>query len=149
METKTEQVITSRLGEKVIDLNKVISFPKGLMGFEASRRFILFRIREDSPFLMLQDVENSSVGLIVVDPFLFVPEYGVKVEDHDADLLGTSKIDELSVIVTVSIPPGEPEKTSLNVCGPILINNLTRVGVQAPQVDMALNQSVLLNDLAT
>jgi len=147
METKTEQLIVSRLGEKLIDLDKIISFPRGLVGFETSRRFILFKIREDSPFLMLQDVDESSVGLIVTDPFDFVPGYGIKVEDHDADLLGTSIIDELSVIVTVSIPHGEPEKTCLNLCGPILINKLTQVGVQAPQLDPAMCQPFMLKDL--
>ncbi|GAU09627.1 flagellar assembly protein FliW [Desulfoplanes formicivorans] len=146
METKTQQIILSRLGEKQIDLNKVIAFPRGLFGFESSRRFILCRIRQDSPFLMLQDVDNSALGLIVTDPFDFVPDYSLKVEDCDADVLGTSNVDEISVIVTVSIPHGEPEKTSLNLCGPILINTSTRVGVQAPQLDPAC-KSVLLRDL--
>jgi flagellar assembly factor FliW len=147
METKKEQVILSRLGEKRIDLSKVISFPKGLIGFETSRRFILFAIQEDSPFLMLQDVEESSVGLIVANPFDFVPDYALKVEDHDAAILGTSQLDELSVIVTVTIPHGEPEKTCLNLCGPVLINTVTRVGVQAPQLDSAMCRPVLLKDL--
>jgi flagellar assembly factor FliW len=79
METKTQQIIHSRLGEKQINLDKVIVFPKGLVGFEKSRRFILFRIRNDSPFLMLQDVDNSGIGLIVTDPYAFVPDYSLKV----------------------------------------------------------------------
>ncbi|PIE68991.1 MAG: flagellar assembly protein FliW [Deltaproteobacteria bacterium] len=147
METKTEQVIVSRLGKKIMDPDKIITFPKGLLGFEASHRFILLQIRQDSPFLMLQDVDESSVGLVVTNPFDFVPNYALRVERHDADLLGTSNIDELSVIVTVSIPPGEPEKTCLNLCGPILINHRARVGVQAPQLDPAVCQSVFLHDL--
>ncbi len=147
METKKEQIILSRLGEKCIDLSKVLSFPKGLIGFETSRRFILFAIQEDSPFLMLQDVDERSVGLIVTNPFDFVPDYALKVEDHDAEILGTSRIDELSIIVTVTIPRGEPEKTCLNLCGPILINNVTRIGIQAPQLDPAMCQPILLRDL--
>lgn len=147
METKTQQIIHSRLGEKQINLDKVIVFPKGLVGFETSRRFILFRIRNDSPFLMLQDVDNSGIGLIVTDPYAFVPDYSLKVEDCDAEILGTSQLNEISVIVTVSIPHGQPEKTSLNLCGPILINTVKRVGIQAPQRDPAVRQPVLLRDL--
>ncbi|WP_462323450.1 flagellar assembly protein FliW [Desulfoplanes sp.] len=147
METKTEQVIVSRLGERRIDLDKIISFPRGILGFETSRRFILFKIREDSPFFLLQDVDDSAIGLIVTDPFEFLPDYALKVEDCDAALLGTSNVNELSVIVTVNIPPGRPDKTSLNLCGPILINNPARVGIQAPQLDPGMCQPILLKDL--
>jgi flagellar assembly factor FliW len=96
---------------------------------------------------MLQDVDNSGIGLIVTDPYAFVPDYSLKVEDCDAEILGTSQLNEISVIVTVSIPHGQPEKTSLNLCGPILINTVKRVGIQAPQRDPAVRQPVLLRDL--
>ena len=39
------------------------------------------------------------------------------------------------MLVTVSVPHGAPEKTTLNLTGPILVNYESRVGLQVPQVD--------------
>ena len=147
METKKEQIIISRLGEKRIDPGKVIYFPRGLVGFEESRQFTLIQICEESPFLLLQDIETPELGLIVTDPFAFLSEYSVKVSDSDAATLQASDIKNLSVLVTVSIPPGEPANTCINLSGPILVNRVAKRGVQAPQVDPRATSRVLLREL--
>lgn len=117
------------------------------MGFEESRQFTLIQIREESPFLLLQDIETPELGLIVTDPFAFLPKYSVKVGDSEAATLQASDIKHLSVLVTVSIPPGEPDNTCLNLSGPILINSVAKRGVQVPQVDSRVTSQVLLKDL--
>ena len=42
---------------------------------------------------------------------------------------------QAAILVTVSIPQGQPEKVALNLSGPIVINSEARVGLQVPQVD--------------
>ena len=44
---------------------------------------------------------------------------------HQGDILGQ----------VVSIPQGHPEKTALNLSGPILINHEARLGLQVPQME--------------
>lgn len=126
-------IIESRLGRKEVDEEKIVHFPKGIIGFEHLRKFILLQFSESSPFLMLQSIEDPSLGLLVADPFSFIPEYTLEVGAVEQAILQAKNHDELAVLVTVSIPPGEPDKTALNLLGPILINRVIKTGLQVPQ----------------
>ncbi len=127
------KTIKTRLGEREVDLSKVITFPRGIIGFEDKREFTLLTIREDAPLLVLQSLEEPGLGLLVADPYSFCPEYTLRLSDAEQHLLKASSAKELAVLVTASIPPGRPEETSLNLLGPILINHQERLGIQAPQ----------------
>lgn len=129
------QVIQSRLGEREIEIDKIIRFPNGIVGFEKSRDFILLQIKEDAPFLVLQNLEDATLGLLVADPFSFMADYTIRVGDTEQKLLRANSPEELAVLVTVSIPPGKPGETALNLTGPILINFAARLGLQAPQME--------------
>lgn len=137
MARRTEIVeAETRLGRQRIDMDKVIFFPRGLMGFEDKRQFTLLKLREDAPFLILQSLQDPGLGLLVGDPYTFLPEYRIKIGDAEQNLLQVKSAKELAVLVTVSIPPGHPERTSLNLTGPILINHDARIGLQVPQADV-------------
>ncbi len=127
--------VQTRLGTRRIDPDKVIDFPRGLMGFEAYRRFTLLQLNPGSPFLVLQALDEPSLGLLVADPYTFLPEYRVRVGNAEQALLGVRSIHQVAVLVTVSIPHGKPEKTAVNLTGPILINHERRLGMQIPQSD--------------
>ncbi len=129
------KIIPSRLGMREVELDKVILFPRGIIGFEHLREFILLQIREGAPLLVLQSMEEPGLGLLVADPFPFVPEYNLRVSDADQRTLQADSAADLAVLVTASIPPGRPEETALNLLGPILINHKARLGLQAPQVE--------------
>lgn len=129
------QVIETRLGQREIDLDKVLYFPRGLIGFENHHEFILLQIKEDSPFLVLQSIDNPKVGLLVADPYSFTKDYEVKIAEAEQRILKLKTMRQVAVLNTVSIPPGDPDKTALNLSGPILINHEARIGLQAPQVD--------------
>lgn len=126
-------IINSRLGPHDIEEDKIIKFPRGLIGFEYLQDFVLLQINENSPLLVLQSIDDPSIGLLVTDPFSFVPDYLVSFGEHDQLVLETKNQKDLAILVTVSIPPGEPDKTSLNLLGPILINHSICKGVQVPQ----------------
>ncbi|MCH5277645.1 MAG: flagellar assembly protein FliW [Desulfovibrionaceae bacterium] len=128
--------VQTRLGPRRIDPDKIIAFPRGLMGFEDQREFTLLQLREDAPFLVLQSLSDPNLGLLVGDPYAFLPEYRIKIGDAEQNLLRVKSAAELAVLVTVSIPPGHPERTALNLTGPILINHEARIGLQAPQSDI-------------
>jgi flagellar assembly factor FliW len=137
MERQTELRETeTRLGRQFIDMDKVIAFPRGLMGFEKQRAFALLKIRENSPFLVLQSLRNTGIGLLVSDPYAFLPEYRIRIGDAEQRLLQVESAGQLAVLVTVSIPHGRPEQTAINLTGPILINHEARIGLQVPQPDV-------------
>ena len=130
-----KKIIQSRLGEREVDTDKVIVFPRGLIGYEDKREFTLLQIREGAPLLVLQSMEDPGVGLLVADPFSFVPDYTLRISDAEQRMLKAENASELAVLVTASIPPGKPEETALNLLGPILINHQARLGLQVPQME--------------
>ena len=145
MAGKKEKVIQTRLGERSVEWDKILSFPRGLIGLESHRRFALLQIREDSPFLVLQSLTNPKVGLLVADPYSFIDDYDVSVGKAEQRVLKLSNIRQVAVLVTVTIPDGEPEKTVLNLGGPILVNYESRMGIQVPQTDTATPNHLYLH----
>ena len=62
------QVINTRLGQRDVEPDKVIHFPRGIIGFDEEREFTLLQIKEESPFLILQSMTTPTLGLLVADP---------------------------------------------------------------------------------
>lgn len=137
--------IDTRLGRQVVDLDKVIHFPRGIIGFEDRKVFTLLQIKPGAPFLVLQSMDDPGLGLLVADPYGFMPGYAIKVGDAEQKILKINKREELVVLVTVAIPPGKPEQTVISLTGPILINHGAKIGIQAPQTELKGPTKILLN----
>jgi flagellar assembly factor FliW len=137
--------IETRLGRQTVELDKVLHFPRGIIGFEDRKDFILLQIRPGAPFLVLQSMEDSGLGLLVADPYGFLPDYTIKVGDAEQKILKITKREQLAVLVTVAIPPGRPEQTVISLTGPVLINHAAKIGLQAPQTDMKEPTKIYLN----
>lgn len=135
MARNKEVEIDTRLGRRSIDADKVVHFPRGLAGFENERDFILLQIRPEAPLLILQSTSNPMVGLLVADPYSFMDKtvYVPAVGEAEKQLLQIADLGETAVLVTVSIPAGQPEAAVLNLAGPIIINSEARLGLQVPQ----------------
>lgn len=129
-----EMEIDTRLGRRKIDPEKIIRFPRGLAGFEDMQEFILLQIRPEAPMLILQSTTHANLGLLVADPYCFLPDYKVSIGNAEKSLLGLEDAEDRSVLVTVSIPAGKPEEAALNLAGPIVINHRLCLGLQIPQV---------------
>ena len=125
--------IDTRLGRRAIDPDKVINFPRGLAGFEDEHEFTLLQLRPDAPLLILQSMKRPELGLLVADPYSFLSSYPVLVGEAEQALLKIQKTDEAAILVTVTIPAGQPEKAMLNLTGPIVVNYQSRIGIQIPQ----------------
>lgn len=128
-------LIQTKLGQREIARGSVIHFPHGLIGMDDKREFALIPVHENSPFLLLQCVTDPGLGLLVADPFPFLPDYNVRLEQAEKKILRVENIRQIAVLVTVTIPRNKPEQTTLNLTGPIIVNSKARLGLQAPQVD--------------
>jgi len=116
-----------------VEEKRLILFPKGLVGFEQQREFVLLRLRDDAVFFLLQSCTTPNLGLMVTDPYVFVPDYRIRIGSAEQELLRLKNIREAVVLVTVTIPPGKPEDAVINLVGPLVINIRSRRGVQVPQ----------------
>lgn len=135
MAKKIKRSIATRLGQRDIAEDSILYFPHGLIGIEDKREFVLLQVGENSPFLLLQCLGDADLGLLVADPYSFLEDYSVKLDTAQKRILRISNIRQIAVIVTVTIPQGQPEETTLNLAGPIVINTEARIGLQAPQID--------------
>ncbi|WP_242012282.1 flagellar assembly protein FliW [Pseudodesulfovibrio cashew] len=126
----------TRLGEREVSPEGIVYFPRGLIGLEDKREFALLSVKDNnSPFLLLQCVTDPGLGLLVADPYAFLKDYDVKLENPDRKTLKIENVKQLAILVTVTIPQNKPENTTLNLQGPIVINTQARIGLQVPQTD--------------
>ena len=132
---RNEKIIDTRLGRQVIALDKIIHFPRGLMGYEDQHEFTLLQIKAGASFLMLQSMTDPRLGLLVADPYCFMDDYQIRINEAEQTILNITSREQVAVLVTVSIPAGRPEKTALNLSGPILVNQEDRLGLQVPQME--------------
>lgn len=135
MARERKQIVQTRLGEREISTDAIVYFPRGLIGLEDKREYVLLQVRDDSPFLLLQCVTDPGLGLLVADPYVFLEDYNIKLDKAEKKILKVSNIRQLAILVTVTIPKDKPEETTLNLSGPILVNTEERVGLQAPQIE--------------
>lgn len=135
MAKKDERIVETRLGRMRLPESQVLSFPRGLIGFMGHREFTLLQVREESPFLVLQSLTDPSLGLLVTDPYQFLTDYEVLIGEADLKTLGVTSREQITILVTVTIPQGMPERTTLNLSGPVVVNTETRVGLQIPQTE--------------
>ncbi len=66
-ETAPSETITTRFGDFVVDDEKVITFAKGLYGFEQHQSFMLTQVPDwPNAFKLLQATDDPSLSLIVL-----------------------------------------------------------------------------------
>lgn len=139
--------INTRIGPVVVEPGKTIRFPRGLIGFEHLREFVLVDYKPGTPFHFLQSLENLGMGMMLADPFPFLPKYEIRLGVAEERILKVRSIRDLVILVSVTVPKGNPEGSTLNLAGPLCVNVQERLGLQAPQVDLSCPSRVLLRDL--
>ena len=124
------EIETLRFGKIAVQEDKVITFPRGILGFAKNKRYILFPHSEGSPFLWLQSIEDGDLAFVVMNPHLVKSDYTVDIDDNVINELEIKKEDELEVVCIVTIPHHDPKGMTINLLGPIIINAQSRSAVQ-------------------
>jgi flagellar assembly factor FliW len=124
------EIQTSRFGSITVQDDKVILFPKGILGFSQNKRYVLFPHSERSPFYWLQSVEDGSVAFVVMSPQLVKGDYAFDIEEDLLKEVHAAEVSELDVMCIVNIPNDQPGKMTINLLGPIIINVSKRCAVQ-------------------
>lgn len=123
-------VETARFGTLRVAPERVIDFPRGLVGLPAARRFTMLHEQDgESPFFWLQSLDDPTLAFVVCDPRVFFPDYSVPLPAEDQHQLGIDDPDDGTVCVILVIP-GDPRRITANLRGPLVINAQRRIGVQ-------------------
>jgi flagellar assembly factor FliW len=113
------------------ETNNQFFMPEGLIGLPDFNKFELIVDPESLPFVVLRAIEGDEIQIPAVEPLGLVENYRLDVGDADADMLGLVGADANPLILNVAtIKSYEPQKVTLNLAAPILINRRTRVGKQ-------------------
>lgn len=137
---------TSRFGQVEIDDSRVITFPKGLLGFPRHRQFVLIEPGNGSYFWWLQSVELPDLAFVVTDPSLFVSTYRVPIRPETMQELNMQSLDEAQVFVIVN---KHDQVLTGNLQGPLVVNVNQRTGEQLVLADRKYSTRVPLVELGS
>ena len=123
-------IIESRvLGKIEIDDEKIITFPEGVVGFPDTKRYVLLHPDEESPFGLLQAVDDADLAFMVTEPRGFFPEYHVKYPREELKVISYKRNDPLVTLVILTMAKDISEITA-NLKAPLVFNLRTRLGKQ-------------------
>lgn len=122
---------TKYLGEIEIDKDQIISFPKGLLGFEDHKEFVILNIEDNNHFRFLQDTNNEYISFLLINPWELYKDYDIELPD---DKLENIKIDPKGnthmAIYNIVTLGQSLEKSTCNLLAPIVINLEDKKGKQ-------------------
>ena len=118
---------TTRFGTVQVEDETLLTFPEGVLGFEAEKDYCLLEHAPGSPFLWLQSTVNPSLAFVVVNPFNFAQEYELTISDADTVHLQLDSPEDVQVLTIVTISGGE---ITMNLVGPIVVNHRRRLARQ-------------------
>ncbi len=140
----TDIQLNTRFGELSFDPSKIITFPRGIPGFEKNKRWALFHEVDENGkrvggvVVHLLSIDDGNVALPLTDPSLFGFSYEFELSDSEVAELKLEDPSDLLVLAVMStnkeaplgkdLPPAA--NTYANISMPILINTRSRTGMQ-------------------
>lgn len=126
------QINTTRFGLVNFEVDDILHFPHGLIGFEDCRHWVLLGDAENEALGWLQCVPRPEVALPVVSPRRFVPEYQVRVTRGQLAPLELSQFDQAFVLTVISQNQAD---LTVNLKAPLVVNLNRRIGRQVITTD--------------
>lgn len=125
-------VNTKHFGEINLDENKIIEFKDGILGFEEYKKYTLLYDEESGErpdISWLQSIEEPTLAIPVISPFLVRTDYNPVIEDELLKPLGEIHEDNVVALVSITVP-SDIEKITANLRAPFIINSDAKLGAQ-------------------
>ena len=123
------EIVSQQLGALTYGEKDLLAFPDGIPGFPQWHDYLLVDQDDVAPLRWLQPLAEPTVTFTVLNPYLFVPDYRIRLGDEDRVALDLVEGDEPAVLVLVTIPD-DPIQMTANLLGPLVINPRTNKGRQ-------------------
>ncbi len=128
-EVSTLGVESHILGQITASQEQCFTFPQGILGFPACKRFVLLPA-EHPGFFWLQSMECESLAFLLVDPFACIDQFSVDLSDGDLLPLRAARAAEIGLLAIVTLPRSPEEAPTANLLGPLALNFAKRLGRQ-------------------
>ncbi|MDT4330583.1 flagellar assembly protein FliW [Methylomonas sp. MED-D] len=141
------EIQSKLLGNQDINPDTIITFPRGIPGFEDQTRFKLFHQEGSEIVYWLQAVDNAELTFSVAHPAHFNINYNFTLTDDEEALLKIEEGDDLLILILLH-KDNEQENGKPTIKGsikaPLLINSNKRIGYQ--KVLVTIEQSITLTE---
>lgn len=108
------------MGEQIVLKTGNIVFEKGLPGFDGLKNFELEAL-EQVGFFNLSSSDEENISLLLVDPYMYFPNYEVEIDDSVMSRLNISDAKDVLILTVVTLN-NDIEKITLNLRAPIIVN---------------------------
>ncbi len=119
--------IETRFGDFEVTGGDVITFPRGLPGFEQTRRFVLLSHDTLAPLRCLHALDGSN-AFLAVDPRAVLPDYECSLQPSQLSHVGADEDTPIVWLVLVSFASGDV--ATANLRAPVAINPTSMLGCQ-------------------
>jgi flagellar assembly factor FliW len=102
-----------------VDDQRIMTFPRGLLGFPSHTRFALIQTGEENYFFWLQSVDEPNLAFVVTDPTIFFKDYQVPMKE---ELTQELQVADSSFLQVFAICNKVGEWLTGNLLGPIVVN---------------------------
>ena len=121
------EIDSTRFGRLVIDDDRVMTFPNGLLGFPDHTRYALIQTSAENYFFWLQSVDEPNLAFVVTDPTIFFKDYEVPVREEAWQELQLADEGDLQCFVICN---KVGEWLTGNLLGPLAVNAANRLAQQ-------------------
>jgi flagellar assembly factor FliW len=113
---------TKYFGEITYEQDELLTFPKGLYGFEDEQSFLLLPFSDTGTLFSLQSVKTSHLSFILMDPFSLDGSYAPVLQPEELKFLGVERSEDLFYYVLCAVKEPVAEST-VNMRCPVAIND--------------------------
>ena len=121
------EIESTRFGRLVVDDERVMTFPSGLLGFPDHSRFALIQTSEENYFFWLQSADDPNLAFVVTDPSIFFKDYQAPIREETRQDLELEDDAHAQVFVICN---KVDEWLTGNLLGPIVVNTQNREASQ-------------------
>ena len=144
---------STQFGLQEVDPESILTFPKGMPGFEGSTRYKLFHDDQEQQIVIhwLQSIDEPDVAFALVDPAVFGLNYEFVLSDEEEQLLKMESPDDIAVLLIAYKPqPDADSKANINanINGPVVLNTRARLGMQKVLVGLQADITLKSRKLA-
>jgi flagellar assembly factor FliW len=124
----TQPAVAPVSSEAEITVSETVTFPNGIPGFEACRRWVVLAAEGHTPLRRLHAVDGTEASFLALDPRQVLEGYRCELSDADRARIGADKTTPLLWLALVSVEPNGT--VTINLRAPIVINPTTMMGQQ-------------------
>lgn len=115
------EIISPIHGKIEYEENEIITFEKGIPGFQNLKKFVIKEVSNESPFNIMQSVEDKDIGFILISPFLVNDKYEIKLKDETIRFLEIQDSKDVLLYTIVNLKE-KIEDITTNLKAPLVIN---------------------------